>query len=435
VIDRQTCLAWFHANRRRSRRWFDMIAPEAYEARPIPLRHPIVFYEGHVAAFNVNTLLKRGLGRAGVHPELEQLFERGIDPLEERAVAPSARWPARAQVLVFGAAADEAVQSALAHDAIDDAANPVLRRGLAISTMLEHEAMHHETLLYMFHRLPHAQKRPPAPYRAVVGGTPPRPHTVRIPAGVATLGADADAIPFGWDNEFPLHRVDVDAFEIDAFDVTNADYLAFVEAGGYAIPDYWSSEDWSWRAAHGFTHPAFWERDGGRWFWRGLFARVPLPSAWPVYVSHAEASAYARWCGRRLPSEAEYHRAAYGTPEGRERAFPWGDLPPDRTRGNFDWRHWDPVPVGAFPAGVSAWGVHDLVGNGWEWTSTVFGGFPGFRPMPSYPEYSADFFDGRHYVLKGASPATASPLIRRSWRNWFQPRYPYLYASFRCASS
>ena len=435
MIDRHACLTWFDVNRRRSRQWFDMIAPDAYEARPISLRHPIVFYEGHVAAFNVNTLLKRGLGRAGVDAELERLFERGIDPLEEGAVAARARWPARAQILAFAAAADEAVRSALEHDAIDDDGHPVLRRGLAVHTMLEHEAMHHETLLYMFHRLPQAQKRPPAPYEPVVGGTPPRPHTVRIPAGFATLGADPEAVPFGWDNEFPLHRVEVDAFEIDAFDVTNADYLAFVQAGGYAIPEYWNAEDWSWRAAHGVTHPVFWERDDGRWFWRGLFARVPLPPAWPVYVSHAEACAYARWRGRRLPSEAEYHRAAYTTPEGRERAFPWGDAPPDPTRGNFDGRHWDPVPVGASPAGASAWGVHDLVGNGWEWTSTVFEGFRGFTPMPSYPEYSADFFDGRHYVLKGASPATAARLIRRSWRNWFQPRYPYLYASFRCASS
>ena len=164
-----------------------------------------------------------------------------------------------------------------------------------------------------------------------------------------------------------------------------------------------------------------------------MFHRVPLPPAWPVWVTHDEAAAYARWRRLRLPSEAEFHRAAYGTPEGTERAHPWGEAPPDATRGNFDVRLWDPAPVGSYPAGASAWGIHDLVGNGWEWTSTVFNGFPGFEAMASYPEYSADFFDGDHFVVKGASPATAAGLIRRSFRNWFRPHYPYMYATFRCA--
>jgi formylglycine-generating enzyme required for sulfatase activity len=136
----------------------------------------------------------------------------------------------------------------------------------------------------------------------------------------------------------------------------------------------------------------------------------------------------------RLPSEAEYHRAAFGTPSGEERLYPWGNQPPDAARVKFGFANWDPVPVGSYPAGESAWGVHDLVGNGWEWTSTVFDGFPGFRPMASYPNYSVDFFDGQHYVLKGASPATAHDLIRRSFRNWFRPNYPFVYATVRCVS-
>ena len=165
---------------------------------------------------------------------------------------------------------------------------------------------------------------------------------------------------------------------------------------------------------------------------RNMFELIPLPLDWPVYVMHDEAAAHAKWRGARLPSEAEYHRAAFGTPSGEERQFPWGDEPPDHTRGNFDFTHWDPVPVGSYPKGASAWGVRDLVGNGWEWTSTKFAGFPGFKPMASYPVYSADFFDNEHYVIKGASPATARDLVRRSFRNWFRPNYPYLYATFRC---
>jgi formylglycine-generating enzyme required for sulfatase activity len=145
-----------------------------------------------------------------------------------------------------------------------------------------------------------------------------------------------------------------------------------------------------------------------------MFQSEPLPADSPVYVSHAEASAYARWKGRRLMTEAEWHRAAEGA-----------------SAGHHDFAGFDPVAVGIHPETASVWGIHDLIGNGWEWTSTVFAPFDGFEPMRSYPEYSADFFDGRHYVMKGASPATAAELVRPSFRNWFRGNYPYVYAKFR----
>ncbi len=162
-----------------------------------------------------------------------------------------------------------------------------------------------------------------------------------------------------------------------------------------------------------------------------MFESIPLPMSWPVYVSHAEASAYAKWLGARLMTEAEFQRAAYGRPDdGRSpEAFA---LQPS---GAVDFSSWDPEPAGSHPAGKSAFGVDDLVGNGWEWTSTTFTPFAGFRAMASYPEYSADFFDGEHFVMKGASPATARELLRPSFRNWFRARYPYVYATFRCARS
>jgi gamma-glutamyl hercynylcysteine S-oxide synthase len=215
--------------------------------------------------------------------------------------------------------------------------------------------------------------------------------------------------------------------------VTNQRYLEFVEAGGYREPKWWRPGDWEWLQRETITHPLFWERDGDRWFWRGMFELVPLPPAWPVYVSQAEASAFARWGGSRLPTEAEFQRAAYGTPDD-ERTHPWGDAEPDATRGVFDFSTWDPEAAGTHPKGASAWGVDDLVGNGWEWTTTVFGPFPGFQAMASYPEYSADFFDGEHVVMKGASMATARELLRPGFRNWFRTRYPYVYATFRCAT-
>ena len=151
-------------------------------------------------------------------------------------------------------------------------------------------------------------------------------------------------------------------------------------------------------------------------------------------MSLAEAMAFARWSGARLPSEAEFQRAAYGSPDEGERMHPWGGDAPSSRHGVFDYASWDPEPAGTHPDGASAWGVEDLVGNGWEWTATPFAPFPGFRAMASYPEYSADFFDGRHFVMKGASPATARELLRPTFRNWFRARYPYVYATFRCAN-
>ena len=435
-IDRLAVTKWYERNRARSRAIFDIIDPSAYYSRPIALRNPIVFYEGHLPAFSVIAFLKRGLGLPGIDARLEDLFARGIDPDSEATAVPrsgaATAWPSRDEVLAFAAACDRAVLDALAHaPLVDDRA--AMHGAQALYTALEHEAMHQETLLYMWHRLPHGQKGKPADVRYELEGSRPEYASIRIPAGDATLGADASRIAFGWDNEFDHHRVHVPAFEIDAHDVTNADFLEFVRDGGYTNRALWTEADWEWLKPEPLRHPTFWVEKGREIFWRGMFEDLPLPLSWPVYVSQAEASAYARWKGRRLPTEAEFHRAAFGTPSGDERLFPWGAAAPDATRGNFDFQGWEPVPAGSCPAGASAWGVHDLVGNGWEWTSTIFGPFDGFSPMASYPEYSADFFDGQHFVMKGASPATARALVRRSFRNWFRPNYPYVYATFRTA--
>jgi formylglycine-generating enzyme required for sulfatase activity len=162
------------------------------------------------------------------------------------------------------------------------------------------------------------------------------------------------------------------------------------------------------------------------------FDEMPLALDWPVYVSQAEATAYARWIGKSLPTEAEWQRAAYGTPEGYQSAYPWGNEALRPELGNFDYQRWDPTPVNAFPEGQSAFGVDDLLGNGWEWTSTMFGPFAGFRPFPFYPGYSADFFDGKHFVMKGGSARTPACMLRSTFRNWFQAHYQYVYAGFRC---
>jgi formylglycine-generating enzyme required for sulfatase activity len=412
---RTTLKRRYRSGRARSRELFGLVAPEAYEDKPIPLRLPIVFYDGHIPAFSYNTLMRGALGMPSIDAHFERIFERGIDPADVGDARPRhavAAWPDAAQVRAYGDAVDRAVLDALEHaDLTDDARSPSLARAEAAYTILEHEEMHHETLMYMLHRLPFERKRIAG--RSSVASPParrPLQRRVPVPAGVATIGARVDEIAFGWDNEFSEVRAEVAAFDIDALSVTNGDWLEFVRNGGPV--------------------PSFWIADGG-YELLAQFERLALPEDWPVYVTHEQASAYAAWRGARLPTEAEYHRAAFGTPSGDERAHPRGDADPLPIHGNFGFRRYDPEPVGSSPAGDSAWGVSDLVGNGWEWTATPFAPLPGFTPMASYPRYSADFFDGAHYVLKGASPVTSTNHIRRSLRNWFRADYPYMYAKFR----
>jgi ergothioneine biosynthesis protein EgtB len=420
AIDRSAVIAWYRRNRERSAALFDMIDPAAYYTRPISLRNPIVFYEGHLPAFSVLAFLRRGLGQAPVNARLEQLFERGIDPDSEASAVPrsgaSTTWPSRDEVVAFARACDDAMLAAMA------GFTPTAESIEGLHTALEHEAMHQETLLYMFHRLPYELKRRPSTAMAAAprsAGVAATSASVVVPAGEAVLGASRGDLTFGWDNEFDRHVVKVASFDVDALPVTNAQFLEFIESGGYATRELWDDEGWEWIQTQGVSHPAFWTPAAPtaidhQWDWRAMFHREPLPPHWPVYVSHAEASAYARWKGRRLMTEAEWHRAADGA-----------------TAGHVDFAGFDPIPAGAYPQTASLYGVQDLIGNGWEWTSTVFGPFDGFTPMRSYPEYSADFFDGRHYVMKGGSPVTARELIRPSFRNWFRGNYPYVYAKFR----
>jgi gamma-glutamyl hercynylcysteine S-oxide synthase len=425
VADRLALLTRFRRIRARTRALFDLLDPSMYYERPIPLRNPVVFYEGHLPAFAVNTLLKKALGRPGIDERFEEIFARGIDPATEaKAIARgNPAWPSRTAVREYGDAADRAIESAIESADLESSGPPMLHRGEALWTILEHEEMHQETLTYMWHAVPYEKKRRPGEYvTAPDNSRLPTPNSqlvtggqIRVPAGVARLGTTDDEAPFAWDNEREAHELFVPAFTVDRHNVTNGQFMAFVEAGGYTDAQWWRPEDWEWVVATATAHPWFWTQESGRWYCRGMFGRVPLPSSWPVYVTWAEARAYASWRGARLLTEPEFQRAAEGS-----------------TAGNCDFERWDPEPVGARPDTISAFGVHDLVGNGWEWTSTVFAPFDGFSPLASYPEYSADFFDAEHFVMKGASPTTPRELVRPGFRNWFRPRYPYVYATFRC---
>ncbi|MDQ6704455.1 MAG: SUMF1/EgtB/PvdO family nonheme iron enzyme [Acidobacteriota bacterium] len=371
---------------------FALLDPSSLYERPISERHRIIFYLGHLETFDWNQIAALHLGEKSFHPEFDRLFEAGIDP--EPGKAPSdtpADWPAPGEVQAYKAR----IRSNM--DRLWDEASPDVRQ-----MVIEHRDMHAETFAYMLHNLSHEKKRAPK-MEPVESTVQPKSEMLRIPAGTATLGKRKGE-GFGWDNEFEQEVAAVPEFSIGKYKVTNGEYLEYVKAGASA--------------------PHFWTERDGEWFYKGMFEDIPLPLDWPVYVTQHEAAAYAHSKGKSLPTEAQFHRAAYGTPDGRE-------LDSLSVGGNFDFAYWDPIPVNASPAGESSCGVAQLVGNGWEWTSTLFGPFDGFQPAPTYPGYSANFFDDRHYVVKGASPRTSARLTRRSFRNWFRPEYPYTYTTFR----
>jgi ergothioneine biosynthesis protein EgtB len=417
---------------RRSDRLFGLLADGAWREQPIALRQPFLFYLGHLPAFLWNHVGRGLLGRRPFRPDLDALFERGIDPVGVDAYSPPAVWPERSAVLDYRDRVRRELAEALSDPGFPRAGAPV------VAMVVEHELMHHETLLYMLQELDHGLKARPPGWPELPEAATPRPaRPVEVPEGEAVLGAAPGSLPFGWDNEFPERRALVPRFAIDDRPVTNADLLEFVSDGGYAEPRLWRDDDWAWRMRRCVHQPHSWVRDGDGFRVRSLLENVPFDRAapWPAMASWAEASAYARWRGARLPSEAEWHRAASGTPSGDARRWPWGDEPPGEPHGSFHFRHASPLPVGSHPQGASAWGVHELVGNGWEWTGSPFSPFPGFEPLPRYPGYSADFFDGAHFVLLGGSWATDEALLRPSFRNWFQPHYPYVFSKFRCARS
>jgi gamma-glutamyl hercynylcysteine S-oxide synthase len=397
--------------RKQTDRLFDLVRSDALYERPIPERHRIVFYLGHLEAFDWNLLRTS----EPFHPRFDHLFAFGIDPVDGGLPTDTpSDWPGIDEIRAYNTRVRQTIDHA-AHD-------PEL-----LHVALEHRLMHAETLAYMLHQLPFEQKHPQP--QAAVPDAPAAPNEpIEIPGGCATLGLRRNGT-FGWDNEFDQHQVGVPAFTIDRYKVSNAEYLHFVEAGGYEDRSLWTDAAWQWKADHHIAHPVFWTPAHGEWRYRGMFEELPLPANWPVYVSHAEASAYARWTGSRLPTEVEWHRAAYS-----DGAYPWGDEAPAPQHGYFHFERWDPVPVSAFPAARSASGLDGLLANGWEWTATPFAPFAGFQPRPCYPGYSANFFDGKHFVLKGGSARTDACMLRPSFRNWFQPHYQYVYAGFRCAT-
>jgi formylglycine-generating enzyme required for sulfatase activity len=394
--------------RSRTDRLFSFMRAEAMYERPIPERNRLIFYLGHLEAFDWNQIGRWTLGMPSFHESFDQLFEAGIDPsLGSFPVDQPSDWPTLNEVYRYNVRAREEVDRLLA--SVPE---------WIVHMAIEHRLMHAETNAYLLHHLDSKHKTPPSNFSRVssfsLSDETAKDEMIEVPEGIATLGMMPDE-GFGWDNEFAQHEVAVPGFLISRYKVTNQQYLRFVQDGG--------------------EPSAFWVKRGDAWYVRTMFQEIPLPKSWPVYVTHRQAQAYANWVGMTLPTEAQFHRAAFGTPAGIERSFPWGDEAQMFQHVNVDSQSWDPIPVMAQSAEHSGFGVAQMVGNGWEWTSTLFHPFHGFSPLPTYPGYSARFFDQDHYVVKGGGPHTASRLLRRSFRNWFRQSYPYAHIGFRCVQS
>ena len=386
------------------------------------LQSPLAWDLAHIAHYEELWLIREITGEAGTDPRYDDLYDAFAHPRAERialelltpAEARAFRASVRRRVMARLSRLDEARDSRLAED------------GFAVGLVVQHELQHAETMCQTL-------QAGDVPYPGADDASArvdPVVGEVLVEGGPCVIGTSDE--PWAYDNERDAHTVDVPPFWIDVAPVTNADYAAFADDGGYRLRDCWSDDGWAWVGAEGAGAPLGWRRRGG-WFERRRLGRVePIPPDEPVqHVSYFEAEAYAAWAGRRLPTEHEWEKAATWTADGRKLRHPWGDAP-HAGRANVGRARFAPAPAGAFPDGASPCGCQSMIGDVWEWTSSPFGPYPGFTPFP-YPEYSAAFFDGGYRVLRGGSWATHPIVARATFRNWDHPQRRQIFSGFRTA--
>jgi gamma-glutamyl hercynylcysteine S-oxide synthase len=411
-----------------------LIAPlsdEDLHVQHDPLMSPIVWDLGHIAGFEELWLLRHlerpftGLAALGEMPGLFNPFEH---PRRERGklVLPSA-----AECRAVMAEVRERVLDRLSH--VDFAApSPLTRDGYVYRMVAQHEAQHGETILQT------VQLKRGAPYRSPDRIAPPAlaaPRQggvmVRFPGGVVQMGTDDRSAAY--DNERPRHAVRLAAFDIDETAVTNGAYLEFMDAGGYRDAAWWSEAGWAWLAESAAQAPKYWYRDGGDWWTRTMDVNAPVPSSHPVvHVCYYEAEAFARWAGKRLPTEAEWEAAATWDPgTGTARLFPWGDEPATPALANIDQLTFGTAAAGAYPHNRSPIGCLGMIGDVWEWTASDFAPYPGYETFP-YREYSEVFFGPDYKMLRGGSWATGAAATRSTFRNWDLPIRRQIFSGFRC---
>jgi iron(II)-dependent oxidoreductase len=389
---------------------------------------PIIWHLAHIGVFEAYWLLQKMQGLSPLDERYERIFDPINTPREE-----SKNLPSRREMEDFLARVRVRVLDYLDKVRFDDA-DPMLRDAYVFRLVLEHEYQHQETLAYLLQLLrPEIKSRPKDESQAVKDVVPAAREMVTIEAGAFEQGSVWDS--FAYDNELPAHTVSLPAFKLARLLTTNEEYAHFVHEGGYERREWWSEEGWECKEKEGWTCPLYWQGSQREWRVQCMFDEALWQPAHPVTgVSWYEAEAYARFCGKRLPTEAEWEKAAsWDARENRKRRYAWGDEEPTAARCNFHERRWGTTAVGSFPEGASAYGILDMTGNVWEWTSDSFKGYPGFKYFP-YTEYSELWFDGDHRVLKGGSWATRAPLLRTSFRNFFRRHFRIAFAGIRLAA-
>lgn len=396
--------------------------------QPSPLMSPLVWDVAHIAHYEELWLLRNLVDAPATDPRFDDLYDAFRHPRRDRAALPilapdAARAYARD---VRGRVLDVL-------DQVDLDAHPLSRDAFVYGMVAQHEHQHQETMLATIDLMdrPYTDGMARGRRCGTTAG-PPGNHEVSLPGGRVVMGTDTE--PWAYDNERPAHVVDVAPFRIDRTPVTNEAYATFVDDGGYDDPRWWSSAGWDWRHEAQLAAPQGWRREGGGgWTVRRFGHRIDLPSHEPVqHVCWYEADAFARWSGRRLPTETEWEYAASWSPERAKRRYPWGDHDPTPALANLGRLGLGPDPVGAHPDGATEAGVLGMVGDVWEWTASTFHGYPGFVSFP-YPEYSEVFFGDEYRVLRGGSWATHPSACRATFRNWDYPIRRQIFCGFRCA--
>jgi len=408
--------------RQRSLGLLDPLSEEDQLAQHSPLMSPLVWDLAHVGHYEELWLLRAVARTQPIDPAHDDIYDAFKHVRKERA-----------KLAILGPSETRthiAMVRGRVFDVLDkvelDPAVPLLNDGFVYGMVAQHEQQHVETMLATLQLMASAY-----PYVAVPApaGRPLPAAEVLVPGGPFTMGTDTRDLhlppptqnhAFAYDNERPAHVVDVAPFFIDTAPVTNGQYLAFVEAGGYDDPRFWSEAGWAHRCAEGLTAPQFWSREGagGSWAVRRYGQLIDLPLDEPVqHVCWYEADAYTRFAGKRLPTEAEWEKAAFGA---------------SASSANLGQRHFGPAPVGAYPDGASRYGAEQMLGDVWEWTSSDFTAYPGFLTFP-YKEYSEVFYGSDYKVLRGGSWATSPLVARTTFRNWDFPVRRQIFAGFRCA--
>ncbi|RFC70450.1 ergothioneine biosynthesis protein EgtB [Streptomyces sp. AcE210] len=395
-------------------------------AQHSPLMSPLVWDLAHIGNQEEQWLLRAVAGREAMRPEIDPLYDAFEHPRSERPKLPLlAPKEARGYAAEVRGRALDVLESTPFHG------TRLTEAGFAFGMIAQHEQQHDETML-ITHQLRTGAPALTAPDPDPVSPAFRGPSEVLVPGGPFTMGTTTE--PWSLDNERPAHARLVPPFHIDTAPVTNGAYLAFMDDGGYDNSRWWTPEGWALVRDNGLRSPLFWRREAGQWLRRRFGVTEVIPPDEPVmHVSWYEADAYARWAGRRLPSEAEWEKAARFDPaSGRSMRYPWGDADPTPERANLGQRHLRPAPAGSYPAGESPLGVRQLIGDVWEWTSSDFLPYPGFAAFP-YREYSEVFFGPDHKVLRGGSFAVDAVACRGTFRNWDYPVRRQIFAGFRTA--